>query len=126
METTFTRKPRLPMPTSPSRLPTGICGLPFFCLERKLSSFLEKREARASLAELFALYRAFLTVVVEKMGMVDDSCGVIVTLYQEVFEEYVRLDRTALDMPLEILLQDLIDLMIWEDYVGGGRKKRSA
>jgi hypothetical protein len=89
-----------------------------FALERKLSSFLEKREARASLAELFALYRAFLTVVVEKMGMVDDSCGVIGTLYQEVFEEYLQLDRTALDMPLEILLQDLIELMIWEDYAG--------
>jgi hypothetical protein len=59
-------------------------------------------------------------------GMVDDSCGVIGTLYQEVFEEYVQLDRTALDMPLEILLQDLIELMIWEDYVGDGRKTRSA
>jgi hypothetical protein len=97
-----------------------------FALERKLSSFLEKREARASLSELFALYRAFLTVVVEKMGMVDDSYGVIGTLYQEVFEEYVQLDRTALDIPLEILLQDLIELMIWEDYVGDGRKTRSA
>jgi hypothetical protein len=57
-----------------------------FALERKLSSFLEKREARSSLPELFALYRAFLTIVVEKMDMVDDSYGVIGTLYQEVFE----------------------------------------
>ena len=87
-----------------------------FTLERELSSFLEKREARASLPELFALYRAFLTIVVEKMSVVDDSYGVIGTLYQEVFEGYVQLDRTALDMPLEILLQDLIELMIWEDY----------
>lgn len=89
-----------------------------FGLERKLSTFLRKREDLASLAELFALYRAFLTVVVEKMGMVDDSYGVIGDLYQGVFEEYVQLDRTALDMPLEILLQDLIELMIWEDYAG--------
>ena len=89
-----------------------------FTLEHKLSSFLEKREARASLAERFALYRAFLTVVVEKMGLVDDSFGVIIGLYQTVFEEYVQLERAALDMPLEILLQDLVELMIWEDYAG--------
>jgi hypothetical protein len=89
-----------------------------FALERKLSSFLEKREARASLAERFALYRAFLTVVVENMNMVDDSYGVIIGLYQSVFEEYVQLEQAALDMPLEILLQDLVELMIWEDYAG--------
>jgi hypothetical protein len=89
-----------------------------FALERKLSSSLEKREARASPAELFALYRAFLTVVVEKMNLVDDSYGVIGELYQTVFEEYVQFERAALDMPLEILLQDLVELMIWEDYAG--------
>ena len=89
-----------------------------FGLRRKLSASVRKREARASPAELFALYRAFLTVVAEKMGMVDDSYGVIGDLYQGVFEEYVQLDRAALDMPLQILLQDLIELMIWEDYAG--------
>ena len=89
-----------------------------FALESKLSAFLRKRAERASLAELFALYRAFLTVVAENMDMVDDSYGVVGDLYQGVFEEYVQLDRAALDMPLEILLQDLIELMIWEDYAG--------
>lgn len=89
-----------------------------FALESKLSAFLRKREEHASPAELFALYRAFLTVVAENMDMVDDSYGVIGDLYQGVFEEYVQLDRAALDMPLEILLQDLIELMIWEDYAG--------
>lgn len=87
-----------------------------FGLERKLSTFLEKREDDASLPELFALYRAFVTVVVEKMDLVDDSYGVIGELCQQVFEGYVQLDRAALDMPLEILLQDLVELMIWEDY----------
>lgn len=87
-----------------------------FGLERKLSAFLEKREDRASLHELFALYRAFVAVVVEKMDQVDDSYGVIGELYQQVFEGYVQLDRTGLDMPLDIFLQDLIELMIWEDY----------
>ena len=87
-----------------------------FGLERKLSAFLDKREERASPVELFALYRAFVTVVVEKMDLVDDSYGVIGELCQQVFEGYVQLDRTALDMPLDIFFQDLIELMIWEDY----------
>ncbi len=89
-----------------------------FTLERKLAAFLEKHEAGASLAERLALYRAFLTVVVEKMGMVDDSCGVVGDLYQQVFEAYVQFDWTALDMKLETFLQDVIELMIWEDYAG--------
>ena len=89
-----------------------------FRLESNLAAFLEKHEVEASLAERFALYRAFLTVVVEKMGMVDDSCGVIGDLYQQVFEAYVQFDWTELDMELETFFQDVIELMIWEDYAG--------
>jgi hypothetical protein len=89
-----------------------------FALQSKLSASLKKRAEHASLAELFALYRAFLAVVAENMDMVDDSYGVIGDLYQTVFEEYLQFDRAALDMPLEILLQDLIELIIWEDYGG--------
>ena len=89
-----------------------------FTLEGKLSSFVEKRETRASHDELLALYRAFLTVVVEKMNMVDDSFGVIGDLYQEVFEKYCRLDRAKLDIEPEAFLLDLVELMIWEDYAG--------
>jgi hypothetical protein len=87
-------------------------------LERRLSAFVESKEADASLAELFALYRATVTVLTEKMGLVDDSYGVVGTLCQQVFEKYTQLDRAALDMSLEILLQDLVELMIWEDYAG--------
>jgi hypothetical protein len=87
-------------------------------LERRLSAFVENKEADASLAERFALYRATVTVLTEKMGLVDDSYGVVGTLCQKVFEKHTQLDRAALDMSLEILLQDLIELMIWEDYAG--------
>jgi len=38
-----------------------------FALERKLSGFVDRKAARASLPELIALYRAFLTVIIEKM-----------------------------------------------------------
>ena len=87
-----------------------------FTLETKLSNFINKHEARASYHELFALYRAFLTVVIEKMDMVDDSCAVIADLYEEIFKKYFILDRTNLDMPLSDFLLDLIELIIWEDY----------
>ena len=89
-----------------------------FTLERKLSAWVEKYEARASLAKIFALYRAFLTVAVEKMNMVDDSFGVIGELYQDVFEKYCRLERAKLDMQPQAFFQDLVELMIWEDYAG--------
>jgi hypothetical protein len=92
-------------------------------LERKLSAFVEKHQARALLPELVALYRAFLTVVAEKMDMVDDSYGTVGGLYEDVFEEYLQLDRKVLGIPLEIFLQDLIELIIWEDYGGTDRGK---
>jgi hypothetical protein len=87
-----------------------------FALERKLSAFLDRHGRRASDDELLALYRAFLTVVVEKIDMVDDSCGVIGDLYGTVFEGYVGLDRSALTMQPADFFQDSIELLIWEDY----------
>ncbi len=87
-----------------------------FGLERKLSGLLEKYEDRLPVPDVFALYRAFLTVVLEKMNGVDDSYGVIGQLYGDIFNAYVNLDRTALEMPVEIFFQDLLELLIWEDY----------
>ncbi len=87
-----------------------------FKLQRKLSSFLDKKEARLDYSGLMALYRAFLTVVVEKMNEVDDSYGVIGDLYEEVFEGYYHLDRAEINLPPQIYFQDLLELMIWEDY----------
>ena len=85
-------------------------------LERKLSDLVNKREARASHHEIFSLYRAFLTVVIEKMVMVDDSYGVIGELYEEIFKKYFLLDRTKLEMPLSDFFFDFVELIIWEDY----------
>ncbi len=87
-----------------------------FGLERKLSTFIERREAGASEAERCALYRAFLTVMLEQMDKVDDSYGVIGDLYSGVFEQYIQLDRSALGMPLADFMQDWLELLIWEDY----------
>ena len=87
-----------------------------FTLERKLASFVNKRLKRVSLAEEVALHRAFLTVVLEKIDMVDDSFGVIGELYNQMFEDYVALPRDELDMPAVDFFQDLLELLIWEDY----------
>jgi hypothetical protein len=64
-----------------------------FGLERTLSAFIERKEARASEAERCALYRAFLTVMLEQMDKVDDSYGVIGDLYGRMFDEYLQLDQ---------------------------------
>lgn len=87
-----------------------------FKLERKLSGFLEEQEARLDIPGQLALYRAFLTVVLENMNGVDDSFGVIGDLYESIFETYFQLDRTLIDLPLEIYFQDLLELLTWEDY----------
>ena len=87
-----------------------------FSLETKLSNFINKRESCTSHHELFALYRAFLTVIIEKMNMVDDSYGVIGDLYEEIFKKYYLLDRTKLDMSPSDFFLDLIGLIVWEDY----------
>jgi hypothetical protein len=95
-----------------------------FGLSRMLSAFVRKDDARASLPQLFALYRAFLTVVIEKMGYVDDSYGVIGETYGSVFGKYVRLDWRELDMPPSVFFEDLIELIIWEDYAFTWKRER--
>jgi hypothetical protein len=87
-----------------------------FKLERKLSNFLTKKELHLDVPSQLALYRAFLTVVLENMNGVDDSYGVIGELYECVFETYYQLDRAQINMPPEIYFQDLLELLIWEDY----------
>lgn len=87
-----------------------------FALERKLSSFIDKRLKRATLEQELALDRAFLTVMLEKVELVDDSYGVIGQLYGQMFEGYIALPRQELSMSLADFFQDLLELLIWEDY----------
>lgn len=120
-------------PVSPARYADPLAGLyktsgyytehQSFALERKLANFVNKRLKRASLAEEVALYRAFLTVVLEKIEMVDDSFGVIGDLYDQVFEDYIALPRDELDLPAADFFQDLLELLIWEDYGFTDRKQ---
>ena len=87
-----------------------------FKLEHKLSGFLDKKEARLEIPGQLGLYRAFLTVVLENMNGVDDSYGVIGDLYESVFETYYQLDPDQINLPPETYFQDLLELLVWEDY----------
>jgi hypothetical protein len=86
-----------------------------FRLERRLTAVLLRLEKRADLPTLFALYRAYLTVLLDKINQVDDSYGVIGQGYEDVFQAYYQLDRLNLAMPVNIFFQDLLELIIWED-----------
>jgi hypothetical protein len=85
-------------------------------LEEKLASYIEKQEIKASLPKLFALYRAFLTVILENMDNIDDSYGVIGDLSISVFEKYLELDWRQLPIDANGYFTDIIKYVIWEDY----------
>ena len=85
-------------------------------LEEKLASYIEKQEIKASIPKLFALYRAFLTVILENMDNIDDSYGVIGDLSISVFEKYLELDWRQLPIDANGYFTDIIKYVIWEDY----------
>jgi hypothetical protein len=85
-------------------------------LEEKLASYIEKNERKATLPKLFALYRAFLTVILENMDNIDDSYGVIGDLSISVFEKYLELDWRQLPIDAKGYFTDIINYVIWEDY----------
>jgi hypothetical protein len=87
-----------------------------FNLERKLSAFVQKRLARASCDEAAALYRAVMTVIIEKIEQIDDSYGNIGDFYEGIFKAYTSLPRADLAMSLADFFQDVMELLIWEDY----------
>ena len=113
-------------PVSPAAFADGIAGIfkpgklyeedESFKLERRLTAFLDRYEENLDQASLFALYRAYLTVLLDKMNQVDDSYGVIGQGYESVFEAFYQLDRVDLALPYETFFQDLLELLIWEDY----------
>lgn len=85
-------------------------------LEAKLASYIEKQEIKAALPKLFALYRAFLTVILENMDNIDDSYGVIGDLSISIFENYLALDWRQLPIDANGYFNDIIKYVIWEDY----------
>ena len=85
-------------------------------LEKKLASYIEKQEIKANLPKLFALYRAFLTVILENIENIDDSYGIIGDLSISVFEKYLELDWRQLPIDANGYFTDILKYVIWEDY----------
>ena len=85
-------------------------------LKDKLEIFIEKLIKKATINQSFAIYRAFMTVIIEKTECIDDSFGVIGDLAQQVLRAYLDLDRSKLQMNAEGFFKDLLNLLIWEDY----------
>jgi hypothetical protein len=84
-------------------------------LSEKLRKKIERLEKK-SVPKLLSLYRACLTVILENIESVDDSFGVIGELYQDVFIKYIYLERSESSMSVDDFYNDILELMIWEDY----------
>lgn len=74
------------------------------------------RRCGARPAELLALHRAGLTVLIGAMECVDDSCGVVGDFYGTVLQTYVGLPWPATGIAPEVYYRDLLNLATWEDY----------
>lgn len=70
----------------------------------------------ANIFELFAIYRAFLTIVIEEIENAPNSRNEIAEMTTEVFKKYISLDRSKLRIDVLDFWGDLLNLMIWEDY----------
>ena len=67
-----------------------------------------------SAAERLALYRAALTAVIEVMDHADDSLAELADAFREFERRYLELLSELLD--LDGVLEDLLELCVWEDY----------
>ena len=94
---------------------TGYSKNQTFALEEKLSTYIEKNEKKATIPKLFALYRAFLSVILEYIDSID-SYGVIGELTISIFEKYLQLDWRELPIDAEGYFTDIARYVIWEDY----------
>lgn len=66
--------------------------------------------------KLFALYRAFLTVILENMDNIDDSYGEVGDLTITIFKKYIKLNFRELFLDTKGYFADIIKYVIWEDY----------
>ena len=85
-------------------------------LSDRLRSFVDKNSRKTSMENDFILFRAFLSVLLEKMNMIDDSHGVVGDLYSETFQNYVKAENHLINMDYKIYYRDLMELVVWEDF----------
>jgi len=90
-----------------------------FDVGRKLGRWLEKANKMLTAgraAEAQSLLRAWMTVIVELMESVDDSCGVVGDTFGEGFEAYLKIDIVDTRIAEETYFPDLLTFLVWENY----------
>jgi hypothetical protein len=90
-----------------------------FGLARKLDAFLHdvaSRLQQAQYAQVQAMLRAFLTVVIELMEVADDSFGCLGDSFRNGFATYLAMPRDETGIDATVFFHDLLTLLIWEDY----------
>lgn len=89
-----------------------------FSLVRRLDKLWSKEAKRVAgrPAELLALHRAMMTVVLVAMEGADDSCGVLGDLFSEVITAYAETTWKSAGIAPEVFFRDAIEFSVWEDY----------
>ena len=62
------------------------------------------------------MLRAFLSVVIELMPVVDDSFGCVGDSFHDGFAKYLAIPLEATGIESAVFFHDLLRLLIWEDY----------
>jgi hypothetical protein len=84
-------------------------------LAEKLSLYIEKN-ANKPTEDLMAFYRAFLTVIINNIGTIDDSFGQISMLVDNVIDKYLNCGWRQTDLSVKLFYHDLIMVIICENY----------
>jgi hypothetical protein len=87
-------------------------------LARRIGAILEKvsRKGASSPEARLALYRAGMAALVDAMEVVDDSCGTVGELFEEIFEQYVAIPWPSTGIAPGVYYRDFLDFAVWEDY----------
>lgn len=88
-------------------------------IAEKLDLFLIEADGlvqRKAFAEAQATLRGFITAVLELIECADDSFGVIGQTFDGAFRTYLRLPLEKTGIAENVFFEDLLDLMILEDY----------
>jgi hypothetical protein len=89
-----------------------------FSLVRRLDK-LWRREAKrveGRPAELVAVHRAMMTVILVAMEGANDSCGVLGDVFSEVITAYAETDWNSAGIAPDAFFCDAIEFAVWEDY----------
>jgi hypothetical protein len=90
-----------------------------FGIARKLDAFVDgvsSLSTQGQYAQAHARLRAFLTVVIELMEVVDDSFGCLGDSFRNGFAQYLAMPLDATGIDARVFFHDLLTLLIWEDY----------